>query len=715
MAWKKSCSLFMPQVNKMSKFMKYFLLVIAALGVFIVVAVLIITALVDVQSYKPRIEQLVTEQTGYPLHLGGEINLSLFPWVGLGFTNLKMDNPPGFSSSTFVTIESFQARLKLLPLLSRHVEISSFVVKRPEIFLEKNAKGVWNWENLAQSNKPSASVAGKPADAPATGNDNQSPPPSQDSAFTMQSLMVGEFSISNGRVQIHDAAKTLPHQLADFSLQLVDVSLDKPINLNMAAVFDGKPIIIEGVIGPLGQDPGVGKINLDLTVQALDILNMQASGTLEDIKQQKRYNLGITLQPFSPKKLFAALDRPFPFTTADPQVMENLGVRGTIKGDAGQLVVSDGTLLVDDTTITLDMTAKDFSRPNLALNMAVDRIDVDRYLPAGDATDSSTAKEPDPVAAGQIPNAVPSASEKTSPGQTKKNSSMDYAPLRELVLQANVKLAELQVHGGSLGNLAVNVTGQNGIYTMNSLAMELYEGKVDGTGKLNVQKSIPATELNLMLQEVQVGPLLHDFAQKDIIEGKLTAEVAFTMQGDDGASIKKTLTGKGDLRFFDGALLGIDLAQMARTIKAGFSLEQQGERPKTDFAELHAPFTITNGLVNTQQTTLRSPFIRVSAQGDADLVSETLDMKIKPTIVGTIKGQGDEEQRAGLSAPILVSGTFSSPQFSPDLESLVKDQMPTEQEIKEIIQTGKIPPQRKERFKEDVEQAKELFKGLFGK
>ena len=57
----------------------------------------------------------------------------------------------------------------------------------------------------------------------------------------------------------------------------------------------------------LGSDPGAGKINLDLTVQALEILNIQASGSLEDIKQKKATIWLVNFQPFSPKKLFAAL------------------------------------------------------------------------------------------------------------------------------------------------------------------------------------------------------------------------------------------------------------------------------------------------------------------------------------------------------------------------------------------------------------------------
>jgi AsmA protein len=278
-----------------------------------------------------------------------------------------------------------------------------------------------------------------------------------------------------------------------------------------------------------------------------------------------------------------------------------------------------------------------------------------------------------------------------------------------------MKLGKMKVHGGSIKNLALDVAGRNGIFTMNSLGMELYEGSIAATGKLDVQKNIPATALNLTLQNVQIGPLLKDFAQKDIIEGVLKAEIAVNLQGDNADLIKQSLNGKGDLLFQDGALIGLDLAQMVRTIKTGFTLEQQGEKPKTDFAELHAPFSISNGLVNTPETTMRSPLIRATATGNANLVNETLDMKIKPTLVGTIKGQGDEEKRSGLTVPILVGGTFSAPKFRPDVEALVKDRMPTEEELKELIKTGKVPVGRKEELKEEVEQAKGLLKGLFGK
>ena len=693
----------------MSKALKYFLIAVASLGILAVAAIVTITTLVDVESYKPKIEQLVTEKTGYPLTLGGKITLSLFPWVGLSLTDLQLDNPKGFVDKTFIRIDGFQARLKVLPLLSRKVEVSSFVLKRPEIFLERSPKGVWNWEKLIESGTSSTVETAQKTTTP-TGDKKKELPPLEaggKNGFALESLVVGEFSIADGHVQINDLENKIKRELSGFALELVDVSLDKPVKITMAAVLDGKPLSLNGSVGPVGPDPGVGKINLDLGIQVLETLNIDVNGYLQDVKNKKSYNLAVNVQPFSLKQLFSDLGLSFPVITSDPQVLESIGFKATIVGDTRTVVLSDSNILLDDSSIKLDVTAKDFSRPDLAFTMVVDAIDVDRYLPP------AVEKQP---AAGQTKSEASKVPDKTASAQVPKSSGMNYDPLRKLVLQGSLKLAKMQIHGGTVSNVSLDIAGRDGLFTINSLGMDLYEGNIAATGKVNVQKNVPATSLNLAMKGVQVGPMLKDFLQKEIIEGLLQADVVVSMQGDNGDLIKKSLNGKGDLRFLDGALIGVDLAQMARTIQSGFTLQQQqGEKPKTDFAELHAPFSITDGLVNTPETTLRSPFIRVTVTGDANLVNEALDMKIKPTIVGTIKGQGDEEKRGGLSVPVLVSGTFKAPKFAPDLESLVKDQMLSEQELGEIIKTGKIPPERKEKLKEDVEQAKGLLKGLFGK
>ena len=256
--------------------------------------------------------------------------------------------------------------------------------------------------------------------------------------------------------------------------------------------------------------------------------------------------------------------------------------------------------------------------------------------------------------------------------------------------------------------MLVRVIAKNGIINLNPLKLNMYQGKVSGIGKLNVQQDKPRMNMNLDAANIQAGPLLKDMLEKDIMEGVANAEFTLAMSGDEAATIKRTLNGSGQVRFNDGAIIGIDLAGMIRNVKAAFGMAQKpDQRPRTDFAELNAPFSIKRGLVHTPQTSLKSPLIRVIAAGDANLVTETLDFRVEPKVVATIKGQGDAEQRSGLMVPVLVTGTFSKPQFAPDLAGMAKKQLE-----QTILGTGKDD---KPMDKDDLEEAaKGALKNLLG-
>jgi AsmA protein len=170
--------------------------------------------------------------------------------------------------------------------------------------------------------------------------------------------------------------------------------------------------------------------------------------------------------------------------------------------------------------------------------------------------------------------------------------------------------------------------------------------------------------------------MLKDVARKDFLEGSVKAQVALSMAGDDPVRIKQTLDGKGSLILSDGAIVGVDLANMVRNVKGALGGEvKTGAKPRTDFAELSVPFTIKNGVFHTSETSLKSPLLRLLAAGEANLVKETLDFRVDPKVVGTIKGQGDAKDRAGLGVPVIVTGTFANPSFRPDVEALAKDKL----------------------------------------
>ena len=716
----------------MGKGVKYLFITIGGLALLFCAALLIVPHLIDVEQFKPRIEQLVTEKTGYPLKILGTIDLSVFPWVGLNFTDLVLNNPEEFQEKKFLNIKNFEARLKVLPLLSKRVEINRFIIDQPEVLLTRNDKGFWNWQGTG-----SFSAAGQKA---ATGKGDASPDQTESKPATqpeapkqlgIESLLVGEFALTNGKVVVDDQLNKTTRELSDINLTLQDVSLDKPIFITLLAHLDDNPVELTGSVGPVTPDPLTSRIRFDIDIDLFKTLALNTSGYIENLASALSYDLAFNISPFSPRHLFSQLGLDFPATATGPQAFESIEAKGNVSGTKSSITLSRSEIRFDESNLLAELRAKEFSKPDLEFHLKLDAIEIDRYLPAGqDGKGSKSTPESSkaPLPPGKKKGAAGESSSPTSPS-AKSNSAEshqsgngvstiektpDFEPLRKLVMSGDLSVDTIKMHGGIISNVMTAVDGKDGLFNLTSLKSDLYQGSISSTGYVDLRKAEPVSSVKLNIDNVQAGPLLRDFADKNIIEGTLQADIDLNGSGMTGDQIKASLNGKGELFFRDGAIIGIDLAQLARNIKSGFTLDQQGERPKTDFAELHAPFTVTNGLFDTTKTSLKSPFIRVDGHGKADLVSETIDFRLTPKLVGSIKGQGDQEARSGIAVPVIVGGTFEKPTFAPDLEALVREQGIDKKEITEILETGKISPERKEQLSEEVEKAKTLLKGLFG-
>lgn len=715
----------------MAKGVKYFFIITGGLALLVCAALLIVPHLIDVDHFKPKIEKFVSEKTGYPLKIMGTIDLSVFPWVGLNFTDLVLNNPKDFQEKKFLKIKNFEARLKVLPLLSKRVEIHRFIIDQPEILLTRNDKGLWNWQETgAADDKGQEAAAGEGDASTEQTRSEPAPQPEAPKELGIESLLVGEFALTNGNVVINDQLHKTTRELSDINLTLQDVSLDRPIFITLLAHLDGNPVELTGSIGPITPDPLHSRIIIDVDIDLFKTLALKTSGSIENLASALSYNLTFKISPFSPRHLFSQLGLDFP-AAAGPQAFESIEAEGSISGSQSSISLSRSEIRFDESNLLAELKAQEFSKPDLEFHLALDTINIDRYLPAGQDGTGSRSNQGDgsaPLTPGKKEDTPADSPSSTSPstksasaaGRTIGNNESapeteaNFEPLRKLVMSGDLSVDTLKLRGGMISNLTAAVEGKNGLFNLTSFSGNLYQGSISSTGSVDLRKAQPVSSVELNIDNVQAGPLLKDFADKDIIEGALQADIDLTGSGLSGDQIKASLNGTGELFFRDGALIGIDLAQLARTITSGFTLDQQGERPKTDFAELHAPFTIINGLVETTETTLKSPFIRVKSRGKADLVSETIDFRLTPKLVGTIKGQGDKEARSGISVPVIVGGTFEKPTFTPDLEALVREQDIDKKEIIEILETGKISPQRKEQLSEEVEKAKTLLKGLFG-
>jgi len=659
------------------KALKWVLIVGGGVVALVIAALLIIPLFVDVEKYKPEIEKQVASAVGRPFVIKGPLKLSLFPWAGVAFSDLHLGSPPGYKEQDLLFVKSFDVRMKLLPLLSRDVQVQRFVIEGPKIALEKNKAGRGNWEGWG----------GPPQkDVPKTG----APPASKGpmDGLPLKSLVIGEFAVRNGSVIYVDQSSGSRREVSELNLELKDVSLDRPIRLLLSAVVETLPVSLDGQIGPVGPEPGKGTLPLDVSIKAFKELTVNLKGHLQNATGDPQFDLALAVEPFSPRKVFTALKAPFPVATADPEALGRIGLRSKIQGNLHQLRLADGALDLDESKLTFAATAKDYAKPDLTFDLKLDKINLDRYLP------------PPSEKSGEVKKDQPAASKKT-----------DYLPLRTLIVDGKARVGALTVKGMKMQDINVTVTGRNGVIQIDPLLATLYKGTLLAKAAADVRQDAPRSTLSLQVKNVDAGPLLQDFLKKDFLEGTANIEASISAVGDVPERIKRSLNGKGQAVFSNGAIKGIDLAGMVRNVTAAFGQTQQGaEKPRTDFSELNAPFTITDGVANTPGTSLASPLLRVLATGKANLVDESLDLRVEPKVVGTLTGQGDAKDRSGVTVPVLVKGTFSSPRFQPDLKGM----------LEKGLREGTLPgikglPKTPEGLPKTDETIKGIFKGLTGK
>ena len=665
----------------MNRIVKWVLIGGGTLLILLIAAVILIPLMVDVNSYKPQIEAKVQAATGRSFKIGGDIGLSVFPWVGLSLSDLSLGNPQGFKETDLIKVGDFEARVKLLPLLSRQVEIKRIILQNPQIVLVKNKDGRTNWDFKSASTKTG------PAPEAKNKADDASP------GFALQSLTAEEIAVRNGTLTYIDHTSGKTENVSEIDLALSNVSLEGPVKLTFSTRINNQPLKIEGTAGPLGNPPGSQPLAFDMQISALDEINANLKGTARDLTGNPSVDMAIDVADFSPRKLLERLGRPLPIQTSDPAVLGKVSLRANVKGSPTQVSLKDGVLVLDDTKTDFTLAAKDFQRPDLTFDVKMDALDLDRYLPAK----AKTASSEKPAAGGSQPA-----------GKAKRP---DYAPLRRLILDGRLVVGKLTAAKAHMQNVRFQIAARDGRFQIEPLACDLYNGTANITGTMDVSQSQPRTDLKLRLQKVAAGPLIKDVAQKDLLEGLLNSQVSLQFQGDDADRIKQTLNGGGQLNFNDGAIKGIDLGAMVRNVQAAFGDggAAASDSAQTEFSEFNVPFTLRNGTFITEATELKSPVIGVKAQGQADLVTEKLDFRVEPEYVATLKGQRSSEDLKAIKVPVLISGSFQEPMFAPDLKAIAKEQIQ-----KQLIDSGELDKvfEKNKDLKPLEDTAKGLLKGL---
>jgi AsmA protein len=244
-------------------------------------------------------------------------------------------------------------------------------------------------------------------------------------------------------------------------------------------------------------------------------------------------------------------------------------------------------------------------------------------------------------------------------------------------------------------------------------------GQVTANGVLDARQQPARYQIHKRVQGVNVRPLLQTLAQSDLLEGKGDLEVEVQGRGLSEQALRSQMQGKVSLKLSDGALHGINLAEMIREARAtltGKGVEQVKEARKTDFSTFTASFQIANGVARTDDIQLFAPALRVKGEGQTALVPETLDFLFLTSIVESSKGQGgkDVDELKEITIPVRIGGHWQAPSYRLDVKALLGNNKLLEEKARKEAERGLKKLLGDKADSEGIKGvADQLLKGLF--
>jgi AsmA-like C-terminal region/AsmA family len=208
------------------------------LGVF-----LALPFLIDLNQYQDRYKPLIEEALNRKIQLQ-DIRLTIWPRLGARVGAVTILDDPAFNAGPFASLTSLDVGVKLLPLLSRRVEVEEISLRDPVITVITNKDGVMN-----------VSTIGARTASPSTAETGTVPSPVGDPLKILALFAVDRVSIEGGTLIYRDlsTAPATEHQAQDFELLLKSVRLGQTPSIHLKATVlpYNLPVTMDGVFGPL--------------------------------------------------------------------------------------------------------------------------------------------------------------------------------------------------------------------------------------------------------------------------------------------------------------------------------------------------------------------------------------------------------------------------------------------------------------------------------
>ena len=276
------------------------------------------------------------------------------------------------------------------------------------------------------------------------------------------------------------------------------------------------------------------------------------------------------------------------------------------------------------------------------------------------------------VALAKASAASPAQGSQQPSQQAWSNATIDLTGLNYVDAQIRVSAAELNIGEAHFAPAAIDSALAGGVLRAGISNLGTYGGQASGQLIVDASGGNPTYALTGDLIGVRALPLLRSAADFDKLDGKLQAKIAVRSAGLSQHAIMSGLGGTVFAVFQDGAIRGLNVAQMIRSLTSGtLSGWQEGKEQTTDLTQLSASFRVEKGQATTTDLNLVGPLVKMTGAGTVDLAAKTLAFRVEPKLVLTTEGQGRAADPVGLGIPVVIDGPWAEPRIYPDMAGIL--------------------------------------------
>ena len=690
----------------MGRLLKILLIVLAGLVGLLVIAAIGLLLFFDPNDYRDEIAAEVEKATGRELTIEGDLSLSVFPWLAVEVGRTRLANAPGFGDEPFASFERAELSVRLLPLiLRRELAVGTATLDSLVLNLEVAESGRTNWDDLA-----------------AAGEEEPAAPEGEEAGLTQ--LDIEGVEVQNATIHYSDAQANTAYTVNGLSLNTGRIAGGSPFDFEAEFDFAAEP----GELGGHLALAGTATVGEELARFALE--NFEASGQLTGIAEQPaefalsapavtidtneervapgaveltfldvhavadiepfsyagtpQPKASLSVQPFSLKGLLQALGSEPP-VTADPAALTRVALEAQAAVGEEAITLTSLALQLDDTTLNGNLSWPMTEEGVIRFDLAADSIDLDRYMaPGGTPAEAESASNTDQI---EIPVEMIRAFEAIG------SAKLDRATLADMEFR----------------NLEAGVNNVGGKLRLHPLRAELFQGTYQGDVRIDASGRVPSISVDEKIEGVSLTPLALAMFEQENISGTIAGSFQLSGRGANVGEIKSDLDGKMTFQLADGAWEGTDVWYQLRAARALFRKEPPPERegpPRTEFSSVVATGTVEDGLFRNDDLLAELPFLRLTGQGNVDLVEATVDYRLQARVLERpefVDAASDAELEDFTEAviPVLVSGPLASPRIRPDIEGMLKSRVEEEVEKKKDELKDRL---LNELFGEDEEQ-----------